>query len=98
MKNAILKTVVATAGMLLLSSITANAQDHEGHDHKAPEQVPSVDAIFEKMDANKDGKLAADEVKGPLSEKFAVIDADADGFITKEEMESAPKPEKPMAE
>lgn len=90
MKNAILKTAVVTAGMLLLSSITANAQ--------VPGQAPSVDAIFEKMDVNKDGKLAADEVVGPLKEKFTLIDADADGFITKEEMESAPKPEKPMAE
>lgn len=90
MKNAILKTAVVTAGMLLLSTITANAQ--------TPDQKPSVDAIFEKMDANKDGKLAADELVGPLSEKFATIDADADGFITKEEMESAPAPEAPVAE
>ena len=90
MKNAILKTAVVTAGMLLLSTITANAQ--------TPDQTPGVDAIFAQMDANKDGKLAADEVEGPLKEKFAVIDADADGFITKEEMENAPKPEKPMAE
>ena len=89
MKNAILKTAVVTAG-ILLSAISANAQ--------APKQKPSVDAIFEKMDVNKDGKLAVDEVKGPLKEKFTVIDADADGFITKEEMEHAPKPEKPMAE
>lgn len=90
MKNAILKTVITTAGMLVLSTISASAQ--------APGQKPSVDAIFEKMDANKDGKLAADEVEGPLKEKFTVIDADADGFITKEEMEHAPKPEKTMAE
>lgn len=90
MKNAILKVTVATAGMLLLSSISVTAQ--------TPDQVPSTDEIFEKMDANKDGKLAADEIEGPLKEKFAMIDVDADGFITKEEMENAPKPEAPVAE
>ena len=88
-----LKVALATAGMLLLS-IGANAQDHakkEGH------QKPSTEEIFEKMDADKDGKLAESEVQGPLKEKFAKIEVDADGFITKEEMESAPKPEKPAA-
>ena len=89
MKNAILKSAVVTAAILLFS-ITANAQ--------TPDQKPkSVDAIFEKMDVNKDGKLVIGEVKGPLKQKFTLLDADADGFITKEEMENAPARKKPMA-
>jgi len=95
MKKGMLKVAIATTGMLLLTSISASAQ--EGHGHKEG-QKPSMEEIFEKMDADKDGKLSAEEVDGPLKEKFAVIDADADGFITKEEMEAAPKPEKPLAE
>jgi len=95
MKNVILKTTIVTAGMLLLSSISANAQDHKkGHEG----QRPNADKIFEKMDADADGKLSAAEVKGPLKEKFTLIDTDADGYITKEEMKNAPKPEKHMAE
>ena len=45
------------------------------------------------MDANDDGKLAKDEVKGPLKDSFSKIDTDEDGFISKEEFEKAPKPE-----
>jgi len=89
MKKQVLKTVAISASLLLGTALTASAQ--------TPEK-PSVDEIFAKMDADKDGKLAEAEVDGPLKEKFAVIDADADGFITKEEMAAAPKPEKPMAE
>lgn len=98
MKKEILRTTLVTVGLLLSVVISANAQEGHGKKsgHKGP---PSVDKIFEKMDADKDGKLAEAEVKGPLKERFTTIDVDADGFITREEMENAPKPEKPtMAE
>ncbi|HEX5105875.1 MAG TPA: EF-hand domain-containing protein, partial [Pirellulaceae bacterium] len=42
-------------------------------------------AIFAQMDANKDGKLAKDEVRGPLAEGFDRADANKDGFISEEE-------------
>lgn len=53
---------------------------------------PSVDQIFE-MDANKDGKLAKSEVKGPLERDFAKIDADSDGFLSRKEVENMPQPQ-----
>ncbi len=56
-------------------------------------QPPSVDDVF-KMDANKDGKLSKDELKGPLARDFSKIDTDNDGFITRKELENAPKPER----
>ena len=34
------------------------------------------------------------EVKGPLEEGSAKIDTDEDGFLSKEEVEKAPKPER----
>ena len=42
--------------------------------------------------ANKDGKLSKAEVKGPLANDFVKIDANSDGFISKEELSKAPKP------
>ncbi|MEL7159239.1 MAG: EF-hand domain-containing protein [Bacteroidota bacterium] len=57
-------------------------------------QRPSVDEIF-AMDANKDGKLAKSEVKGPLLQEFDRIDTDEDGFLSREEVENAPKPARP---
>jgi len=44
------------------------------------------------MDANEDGKLSEEELKGPLKDNFDKIDTDEDGFITEEEFDKAPKP------
>lgn len=59
----------------------------------APKQggAPSFDALLAKMDANKDGKLAKAEAKGPLSADFDTIDSNKDGFITAAEMSNAPR-------
>nr|WP_321233174.1 YHYH protein [uncultured Psychroserpens sp.] len=55
---------------------------------------PSLDQIFEEMDENNDEKLSQKEVKGPLANSFSKIDANDDGFITKEELEKAPRPKR----
>ncbi len=54
---------------------------------------PSVDEIF-KMDTNNDDKLSKSEVKGPLLDRFADIDSDSDGYISKTEFENAYKPQR----
>jgi Ca2+-binding EF-hand superfamily protein len=57
--------------------------------------MPGIDEIFSQMDADKDGKLSKEEVKGPLQNDFSKIDTNSDGFITKEELAKAPKPNRP---
>lgn len=52
---------------------------------------PSPEKLIEQMDSNKDGKLSATEVKGPLKDNFEKFDANKDGFLTKEELENAPR-------
>ncbi|MGH1384218.1 YHYH protein [Kordia sp.] len=54
---------------------------------------PNVAQIMEHMDKNGDGKLSKKEVKGPLQRDFSKVDANDDGFITKDELENAPKPQ-----
>lgn len=51
---------------------------------------PSYSQLLSEMDANKDGKLAKNEVKGPLQRDFSTIDRNKDGFIVKSELENAP--------
>ncbi|QDO95706.1 hypothetical protein FNB79_10200 [Formosa sediminum] len=55
---------------------------------------PSFNKLLEEMDANADGKLSKDEVKGPLESDFDKIDTDKDGFISKTELENGPKPQR----
>lgn len=56
-------------------------------------QRPDPDVLLAEMDSNKDGKLAKDEVSGRLLQDFDRLDTDKDGFVTKEELENAPRPE-----
>ncbi len=94
-----LKTKTATLFMsvfLITSCSSAQNTDDKTTDQNRPprgeRKMPTVDEIFIQMDANKDGKLAESEVKGPLKNDFSRIDTDGDKFITKEELNKAPKP------
>ncbi|MBW1296490.1 EF-hand domain-containing protein [Aquimarina litoralis] len=92
MKSNLFNLGLIMTGVCLLTSCHSNAQSN---DQKRPNRErPSVEEIFEMMDANEDGKLSKEEVKGPLKRDFTKIDLDEDGLITREELEKAPKPER----
>ncbi len=83
------KQVVYTVLVALFFITYTNAQERgdqkpERGQRPAP---PSYEELLQKMDANEDGKLAEIEAKGPLSKDFKHIDANQDGFITKDELE-----------
>lgn len=73
-----------------LFALVSNGQPSNRGQNK--QQRPSVEELFKMMDANEDGKLSLEEVKGPLKNDFSKVDVDENGFITKEELEKAPKP------
>ncbi|WP_343847896.1 hypothetical protein [Algoriphagus jejuensis] len=56
--------------------------------------APNFAQLLAEMDANKDGKLAKSEVKGPLLNDFAKIDTDEDGFLSEKEIANAPRPQR----
>ena len=90
MKN-VFKTIVLVFGLTLFMSASSFAQSENKQERKEP---PTFAQLLEKMDANEDGKLSKEEVKGPLKDDFDTVDADEDGFITEEELENAPKPKR----
>ncbi|WP_025740259.1 EF-hand domain-containing protein [Aquimarina pacifica] len=92
MKKNALKLGSMLAFATILISCKSNAQSDS--ERKGGKERPSIEELFTKMDSNEDGKLAKDEVKGPMSKDFAKIDTDEDGFITMEELEKAPKPDR----
>ncbi|WP_199726307.1 EF-hand domain-containing protein [Aquimarina sp. BL5] len=78
--------------VIFMVSCTSNAQSKDEKQRR--QKPPSIEEVFKIMDADEDGKLSKEEVKGPLKRDFSKIDTDEDGFITKEELEKAPKPER----
>lgn len=85
------KSAVVAFGMILFFSTSSFGQSQNRQERKKP---PTFKELIKEMDANEDGKLSKDELKGPLKENFGKVDADEDGFITKEEFEKAPKPKR----
>lgn len=84
------KTVLVFV-MTVCISFTSFGQPDKREQRKKP---PTFKQLLKDMDANEDGKLSKEEVKGPLKEVFENVDADEDGFITEKEFEKAPKPKR----
>jgi Ca2+-binding EF-hand superfamily protein len=74
----------AFAGTLLALSPAVMAQD-------APpaSSGPTVEQIFQFLDADQDGFLQKSEAQGPLAEHFDVIDADKDSKVSPDEVRAA---------
>ncbi len=80
--------------LCLLSIFTSCNSKQEKRQENDRNQGPSVSQLIKEMDANNDGKLSETEVKGPLANDFSSIDTNQDGFITVQELEKAPKPQR----
>lgn len=93
-----MKTLAAVSlliGTLLLAATAATAQRPKGDEppSKGPDDFT---ARMLKFDANKDGKVAEEEVTDSrLTRLFTRADADKDGVLTKEEMTAFATREQP---
>ncbi|GAA0748238.1 EF-hand domain-containing protein [Gaetbulibacter jejuensis] len=86
--------VVAVIGVLCFMSCKSseNTAETKSNEQRESGGVPNVTELIKEMDANGDGKLSKEEVKGPLAEDFSKIDTNEDGFLSLEELKNAPKP------
>lgn len=83
------KLTITALSLLALNFAVSSCANKKPKTAKAN---PQVERLFTQMDANKDGKLSKDEVKGPLLNDFMRIDMNSDGFLSKEEVaEAAPR-------
>lgn len=87
MKRITLKTGLLFALLIAFGTVAVNAQSKG--ERREP---PTYAKLLEEMDADEDGQLSKEEVKGPLKDNFSEIDTNEDGFISKEEFDEAPKP------
>lgn len=77
------KTAIIVASMTLLVGMNAFSQDKK-------RERPSPEQMFEKLDANEDGKIVKDEIKNErMLKRFDKMDANSDGAITLDELKSA---------
>jgi Ca2+-binding EF-hand superfamily protein len=77
--------------LLLLVSCKTTSQSSQNSKEQG---TRNVDEILTKMDVNNDGKLSYDEAKEPLKENFVQLDTNKDLFLSKAEVENAPKPDR----
>lgn len=91
MKNNSLKFGILIGGFFLFTSCNAFGQSDQRRQNR---ERPTIEQVFTDLDADEDGLISKEEVKGPLKNDFAKIDTDEDGFISKEELEKAPKPKR----
>ena len=90
-RNMVRLTMALAAALgLLLVAATTFAQPPPGFGAgRGHGGRPSAEAIFQKLDANQDGKLTKDELPERAADKLLQADADGDGALTKEELEQA---------
>jgi hypothetical protein len=58
----------------------------------AASATPNGPAIVAQLDANKDGKVSADEYRGPMINRFDKLDSNKDGTLSPAERQAAAQP------
>lgn len=89
------KTVItlALAAMAMVAVSCASQKKKPETSKKRNGQGPDITRLLAEMDSNADGKLSKSEAKGPFLNNFGKIDTNKDGFLSREELANAPKPE-----
>lgn len=94
MKNTVKTIAIVSITAIMVSCAAQNSQANSHQSASGQQGAPPTFAqLLTEMDANKDGKLAKSEVKGPLAKDFAKIDTNNDGFISESEHKAAPRPQ-----
>ena len=90
------KTVTDNTSNTTQGAVEQRTAERPGNGQRGGQRPGGRDRgeMFTRMDANSDGKISKDELRGPMAEKFDEIDTDNSGFISKEELMKAPRPQR----
>ncbi len=78
-------TIMAATTAILIGGV-AFAGHHKGGHHKGKgDPGPRAERMFERLDADKDGKVTLEEMKSAAAERFARRDVDGDGVVSRED-------------
>ncbi|MEF1288711.1 Lcl domain-containing protein [Vibrio sp. M260118] len=69
-----------------LNSGSASSMHQKGNQKGGQQRGGDRGGHFSRMDQNGDGKLARNEVKGPLAKDFSRLDRNNDGYLTQDEL------------
>ena len=88
MKTIFIET--CTSLLVTLAAWTATADD------LPVRSTSDVEVVFKSLDRNNDRKISRSEaaVKGSVSKRFDGIDADGDGYLSKQEFAARPSAER----
>jgi len=82
------KLLLGSVAVLAMASVPALADHHENGDMKGKKHEKRAEMhkrMFEKHDANGDGKVTKEEFMAKVEERFNKMDADGNGEVTMEE-------------
>lgn len=80
------KSIRLLAFSVSLLGLAAQAQPKAGPGNGSKGERPTPAQIVERMDADSNGSISADEARGPLAEHFDKADIDGSGEITLREL------------
>ena len=84
--KSLLQLVIVAALLPFAAQAKPEGAPADGKSRKGP---PAPEEIIERMDADANGTISEDEVKGPLAQHFEEIDANSDGQLDQEELSTA---------
>lgn len=79
-------SLIALVALIIPAAVQAQARGNPG---QSPARGTGAVNILERFDANQNGSLSKDEVRGRLANNFEAIDADGDGELNTSELTAA---------
>ncbi len=83
-----MKTSILVSGIALVLTMSTQVNAFSGGHMKNCDAEKRTTTLLEKLDINQDGQITLDEAQAAKAEKFASIDTDQSGSLSKAEIQA----------